>query len=392
VIFTEEYYILFDIVILLLLAKILEELVARFRQPPILGDLLAGVILGPTVLGIIKVGDNVKSIAWVGIVALIFFAGLETEIKEFKRHSKTGLLVGLGGIITCFTLGLVYGLSLGYDLSSSLFLATMLTPTSVSVTVETLIQLKTLHTRVGQVIVSAAVADDIYALFLFTLTYTVVSRGYFSVSELAHVSLGLVILALISYLMFRYSNLIASLMSRLKTVESLFTFTFIMGLSVATLSSFFRLSPIVGAFLTGLALSSMPGSQTVKDRLSIIMAILTPLFFCYAGVLLNPWEVLPKINLSTTASLIMGILLLGILGKIVGCGLTAKLLNLTWTESLSVGIGMIPRAGVELVIAVTGLTLGVITQEVYFSILILIYVSSLITPSLLKLTMYLKRK
>ncbi len=259
-----------------------------------------------------------------------------------------------------------------------------MTPTSVSVTVETLIQLRALHTRVGQVIVSAAVADDIYALLLFTLTYTIASQGCFSLGEIVHVTLGLTILVLISYFVFRYSRLIASLMNKLKTVEALFTFTFIIGLSMATLSAFFRLSPIVGAFLIGLALSSMPGSQTVKDRLSIIMAILTPLFFCYAGILLNPWEVLPKISLTTASSLILGVLALGILGKILGCGITAKLMNLSWREALCVGIGMIPRAGVELVIAVTGLTLGVLTQELYFSILILIYVTSLMTPPLLK--------
>ncbi len=379
-----EALILFDITIVLLVAKGLEEIMARLRQPTILGDLLAGILVGPTVLSLVSTTENIESLAWVGIVILLFLAGIESSISEFKKYGFQVLLVALGGVIACFMLGFSYAYIAGYDIKAMLFLGAILTPTSVGVTVRTLMELDILHTKEGHVILGAAVADDIYGIIVLALVYSMVLENKISAEGLYPIIIGLLIIFLIAFMAHRFSWEIGHFLKELRVHESAFTTVFIMGLSIATLSAFFRLSPLVGAFFIGLALSELPGSSAIRDRLEFLSAIITPLFFVYAGILLNPWSVLESNGLYRIITIGLTIVALGVIGKIVGCGLAAKLSGMTWKEALAIGIGMIPRAGVDLVIAVTGLTMGAITQELYFGTLLLIYATSLSTPVLLK--------
>ena len=129
----KEALILLDITLVLLLAKVLEEVMARIKQPTILGDLLAGILVGPTVFGLISSVENIESLAWVGIVILLFLGGVESSVSEFKRYGVQVLTVALGGVLACFLLGFSYAYMLGYDLKTMLFLGAILTPTSVGV-------------------------------------------------------------------------------------------------------------------------------------------------------------------------------------------------------------------------------------------------------------------
>jgi len=379
-----EALILLDITIVLLLAKVLEEVMARIKQPTILGDLLAGIIVGPTVFGLVSSVKNIESFAWVGIVILLFLGGVESSISEFKRYGMQVLVVALGGVLACFLLGFSYAYMLGYDLKTMLFLGAILTPTSVGVTLRTLMDLNPLHTKEGRVILGAAVADDIYSVIALALVYSLAMENKVTLESLSPILIGLATIMTLTFLINKFSHEISIMLRKLKVHESAFTTMLIMGLAAATLTAFFRLSPLVGAFFIGLALSSIPGVELLRERLEFLSMIITPIFFVYAGILLNPWEVVSNNNLYEILCIGLSIAALGVIGKIIGCGLAAKLSGMNWNESLAVGLGMMPRAGVDLVIAVIGLSIGAITQELYFGALLLIYFSSLTTPVLLK--------
>ncbi len=389
----KEAFILFDITLVLLLAKILEELMARIKQPTILGDLLAGILAGPTFLGLISTTKNIESLAWIGIVILLFLGGIESNISEFKKYSFHVLSVAAGGVIVCFFLGFTYAYMLGYDLKTMLFLGAILTPTSVGVTLRTLMDLNMFDTKEGRVILGAAVADDIYGVVVLALVYSLVTESKITLKGVSPIIIGLAIIFSISYFVNRFSQKISMFLRRLVVYESAFTTVLIIGLAAATLTAFFQLSPLVGAFFIGLGFSGIPGVEPLRERLEFLSAIITPIFFVYAGILLNPWVIIGSSgSIYRLLEVGLTIVILGMVGKIVGCGLAAKLSGMNVKESLAIGLGMMPRAGVDLVIAVIGLSIGAITQDLYFGALLLIYFSSLLTPVVLKKAFKYKRK
>ena len=379
-----ELLILLDLAIVIVLAKSLEELIVRLGQPPILGDLLAGIIIGPTVLGLVKATHNVEVIGWLGIVVLIFLAGLETDIEAAKKYGLKAVLVALGGVLATFFLAYIIALLFNYSYITALFIATILSPTSVSVTSMTLLELGVIRTRIGEIILGAAFADDVMAMALFALTSSIAYYGEVKHESIIQISLALIIIFSIFYLLYKFSNkLFNRVIMSSRLIDTPMIQLLIIGMLMAVLSSYLGLSPLIGAYLAGLALSKVVKERTYRF-LEIFAQIISPFFFVYAGILLNPWIVVGKINMYNAIGVVVAIVLAGIVGKILGCGGVAKAMGLDTRSSITIGVGMMPRAGVDLVIAVVGLTLGVLTMELYLSALILIYVTSLTTPILLK--------
>ncbi|RLG90344.1 MAG: cation:proton antiporter [Thermoprotei archaeon] len=376
--------ILLDLAIVIVLAKSLEEIIVRLGQPPILGDLLAGIIIGPTVLGLVKATHNVEVIGWLGIVVLIFLAGLETDIEAAKKYGLNAVFVALGGVLVTFFLAYVIALVFNYSYITALFIATILSPTSVSVTSMTLLELGVIRTRIGEIILGAAFADDVMAMALFALTSSIAYYGEVKHESIIQISLALVIIFSLFYLLYKVSNkLFNRIIMSSRLIDTPMIQLLIIGMLMAVLSSYLGLSPLIGAYLAGLALSKVVKERTYRF-FEIFVQMISPFFFVYAGILLNPWIVVGKINIYDVIGIVVAIVLAGIVGKILGCGGVAKAMGLDTRSSITIGVGMMPRAGVDLVIAVVGLTLGVLTMELYLSALILIYVTSLTTPVLLK--------
>jgi Kef-type K+ transport system membrane component KefB len=378
-----ELLILIDLALVIIFAKLFEEMLVRLNQPPILGDLLAGITLGPTFLGIIRVTHNVEVVGWLGIVILIFLAGLETDIEAARKYGRKSFLVAAGGVAATFTLAFIIALLFNYPILTALFIATILSPTSVSVTSSTLLQLGVLKRREGEIIMGAAFADDVIAMLLFAVVSSIVYHGELRVEVSARIVLGLIFIFSAFLLLYKFSEKIFNqliLASRL--VDAPIAHLTIIGIVMGVLSSYFGFSPLVGAYLAGLAMSKVVKRTTISF-FEILAQIISPFFFAYAGILLDPWGILSRINMGEVVLIVISIVSAGIIGKIIGCGGIAKLAGLDRKSSLTIGIGMIPRAGVDLVIAVVGITTGVLTMELYFSALILIYVSSLSTPILL---------
>ncbi len=380
----EELLILIDLTLVLLFAKGLEEVMAFLKQPPILGDLLAGILIGPTILGLIHVTHNVAVIGWFGVVILIFLAGLETNIEDLRKYGREAVVVAVGGVVATFSLALLVSMLFGYSWLTSLFIAVILAPTSVSVTVATLMDLGILRSHVGEVILGAAVADDIYAMLLFAIVSSIVNYGSVKPEAVAHIAIGLAIVFGGSYLVYRSSKgFIERAIARSHLAGSLHIYLLTIGLILATLSAYFGLSPLVGAYFAGLALGSIAHSHHLREFYELLVHFISPFFFVYAGILLDPWSISLSIEPSRLVCIVSSIVLAGIAGKVIGCGLSAKLVGIDTRSSLAIGVGMMPRAGVDLVIAVVGLTTGVLSMDLYFSALILIYVTSLSTPLLL---------
>lgn len=378
-----EAFIFFDITLVIICAKVLEELFVRLKQPSLLGDLLAGILLGPTVFGVIRVTDNIESIAWLGIVLLIFLAGLESSIEDLKKYGRSAGVVAVGGVVATFSLALLVSFYLGHSIETSLFIAVILAPTSVSVTVATLMEINAIRTPVGETIVGAAVADDVYAMVLFSIVYSMLVEE--EGGPIYRVVTGLALLLIIAFIISRFSKSIIDYIMKSRLDDAQFTYPIITGLIVATITAFYGLSPIIGAYFAGLSLSLvLPSISRVRHYYSLLVDLISPFFFVYAGILLNPWSIVEKIEISRAVVTALLIVIAGIVGKVVGCGITAKLLGFSTKSSLAIGVGMMPRAGVDMVIAVTGLSLGVLTMDLYFSTLLLIYVTSITTPFLLK--------
>jgi len=381
----EEAYILLDLTLVILTAKVLEELMSRIKQPPLLGDLMAGILIGPTVFGLIKVTDNVKAIGWLGVVLLIFLAGLETNIEDLRKYSKPAILVAIGGVFATFSMAYIASIFLGYSWYTSLFIAVILAPTSVSVTVATLMELNMLRTKIGETVIGAAVADDIYAMILFGLVYSLLTGGS-HIYQVSWIIAGLAVLASIFILLKKYSaGIMRILIGKSRLADAPYTHVLIVGLTIATMTAFFKLSPIVGAYFAGLALSPLLRSHHLESYYRLLVEFISPFFFVYAGLLLDPWSALVGLNLSKALETALVIVVIGVLGKVLGCGIAAKLSGFDARSSITVGIAMMPRAGVDLVIAVTGLSLGVLSMELYFSVLMLIYITSFTTPVLIKI-------
>ncbi len=379
-----ELVILMDLALVIFTAKVLEEVVVHFNQPPILGDLLAGIIIGPTVLGLIQIHTNVEVIGWLGIVILIFLAGLETDIEAARKYGISAFLVALGGVLFTFLLAYIIAVYFNYPWLTALFIATILSPTSVSVTSTTLMELGVLKTRIGEIIMGAAFIDDVMAMVLFALVSSIVYHGEVRIETILLITAGLLVIISVFLLLYKVSDkLFSRLMMSSRLLDAPMAHLIIVGLGMAILSSWFGLSPLVGAYLAGLAMSRVVRSERVLGFFQTLVQLIAPFFFVYAGLLLDPWLALSRIQGTGIIEIVLAVVAAGIAGKVLGCGLAARLRGLDYKSSLIVGVGMMPRAGVDLVIAVVGLTTGVLTQELYLSALILIYVTSLATPIIL---------
>ncbi len=368
-------------------AKLLEELVAHYGYPPVLGDILAGIILGPSVLDVLspRIVEGLDIIKWLGIVSLLFLAGMETKFTEFMKGLKDSTIVAFGGIVFSYLLGVVTGLYLGMSLEASLFLGVTLTATSVGLTVRTLTDLGAIGTRIFSTIIGAAVLDDVGGLLVLGLTISLVSSTAASIEELIYtVILAVVFYVLIVFSLHKGSEPLWSIIRRIEHLEDTsIALLLSLTLVIAWASVKFNLSLVVGAYAVGLAFSEIKGSRRVIERFSLIPNIFATVFFVLSTATV---DLKPYLTHTEYLVFIGLILVAGYLGKILGCGLTARLARYNWLESLIIGIGMLPRAEVALVVISIGSTMGAFkewTDPVIASIIVLIYVSSISTPIIL---------
>ncbi|SHI44802.1 cation:proton antiporter [Thermoclostridium caenicola] len=381
------YEFLLDLALILLCTKIFGIFSKRVRMPQVVGALVAGVIMGPAVLGIVSESELIKKLAELGVIVLMFSAGMEMDLKELKRSGKSGILVASLGVIIPLAGGFTLAALFNGGFSNmdqkaflqNVFMGTVLTATSVSITVETLKELGHLNSKSGTIIVSAALIDDVLGIILLTIV-----SGTADTSVNVWVILGKIVaffvLAVAAGFVFYviFERLTGGQKERRRYV--LITFSFCLILAYVA-EHYFGVADITGAFIAGVVLSNTRQVHFINRRFDILSyMLLAPVFFASVGISIS------KVNLNGTM-LLMTLLLIvvAVISKIVGCGVGARLSGCDGRDSLRVGIGMVSRGEVALIVANKGLALGLMPEVFVAPLVVTVVVTTIITPILLKI-------
>ena len=380
--------------ILLAAAKLMGELFSRIKLPIVLGELLAGMIIGPFALGafllhpetgesILKIGAELRTLGEIGAIVILFMAGLEMTPKEFLRGGKASFTVGTLGVVVPFFAGLLVFQAFGYDALQAMMIATALTATSIAISIQVLKEFNKIKSPEARLIIAAAVVDDILAIAVLSV---VTSLG--SAEAIDNIDLLDVTFTILKVLGFFAAILIAAIFILPKvitpriwkstgSVEGIATASFF---GAAAIAGTLGLSPIVGAFAVGMALSATKVFEKIENFISRIGLIFAPLFFAIIGAQVD----FRTVNLDVLM-LSAVVIAIAISTKLLGCGLPSILFLKNKTAGMRVGIGMISRGEVGLIVAGVGLSSGVLTGDVYTTIVLMVAVTTIITPIWLKM-------
>ena len=384
-----EIHFLLDLSIIILSTKILGLMTKKIHMPQVVGALMAGLILGPSMLGIVHETDFISKMAELGVIVLMFSAGLETDMKELKKCGKASLIIAIIGVIVPliggFAVAAFYNnngqllnMSTG-KLLENIFIGVILTATSVSITVETLQELGTLKTRSGTAILGAAVIDDILGIIILTiitsLSNSSVHIGFILFKIFAFFAITIII-GLIFYYVFNHLSKLHGPKRRI----SIYGLVFCLLMSFMA-ERFFGIADITGAYIAGIIISTTCESEYVSVKIDTIsFLLLSPIFFANIGIKTTLNVMNPSMLVFTVV-----LLLVAILTKVIGCGLGAKLCKYTNGESIRIGVGMISRGEVALIVANVGVSMNLMPDKYFGPVIMVVIVTTLITPILLKL-------
>ncbi|MEG2039088.1 MAG: cation:proton antiporter [Oscillospiraceae bacterium] len=381
----DKYTFLFEIGLILVSTKILSIIAKRLGFPQVVGSLIAGLVLGPALLGLISSNIFLDQVSEIGVIVLMFVAGLETDISELKKTGKASFVIALLGVIVPLVGGYILASFFNVETGDhvflqNLFIGVILTATSVSITVETLKEMGKLSTKSGNAILGAALIDDILGI----VALTVVSGAADSSVNLSVVLMKIVMFFVISGgLGFIVVKFLGSWLDRFdkdNITVTIVAFACCLFFSFVS-EHFFGVADITGAFVVGLILSNTKCSHYVTTRCEGISALLlSPVFFTNIGLKM----VIPQMSNSLILFAIL-LIILAVVSKIIGCGLGAKMCGFSNKDSLCVGVGMISRGEVALIIASKGVALGLMNESFYAPIILMVVVTTVITPILLKI-------
>lgn len=386
-----SYHYLLDLAIILLSTKVLGLLTRKIKMPQVVGALLAGLIFGPAVLGILKETNFISQVAELGVIVLMFSAGLETDIQELKKSGKASFVIALIGVIV----PLIGGFAAAWffnkpgmiesDASASIFLQNMfigviLTATSVSITVETLKELGKLKTNSGNAILGAAIIDDILGIIALTIITSMADKS---------VNIGIILLKIVGFFVFaavagflfykgfkKWSSMAAKGLHRHAIIA--FVFCLLMSYIAETV---FGVADITGAFIAGLIISNTQRTQFIASKFDTISyLLLSPIFFASIGL---------KVELPAMSSAIIWfavvLTVVAVLTKVIGCGLGAKVCGYKNYQCVRIGVGMISRGEVALIVASKGAAVGLMGADFLGPVVIVVVITTIITPILLKI-------
>jgi len=378
--------------ILLFAAKLMAELFLRIRLPIVLGELLAGMIIGPFALGafliyegnlLVQINDNIKILGEIGAIVILFMAGLEMTPREFLKGGKASFTIAAFGVVLPFFAGLWVFQMFGFGALESMMIATALTATSIAISIQVLSEFGKIKSPEARLIIGAAVVDDILAIAILSVVTSLGTGG-----EIVDIDIMDVIFTILQVLGFFVIMLVAAVLiiPRVVTprlwkargsIEGIATACFF---GAAALAGMIGLSPIVGAFAVGMALSSSQVFQKIEGFIRRIGLIFAPLFFAIIGAQVD----FRGINLEILM-LSAIIIVIAVFTKYLGCGIPAWLFLKNRTQGMRVGIGMISRGEVGLIVAGVGLSAGVLSSSVYSTIVIMVAATTIITPIWLKM-------
>ena len=384
-------HVIISLALLLFTAKIFAELFHRVKLPIVLGELLAGIVIGPYALGglplfngepLVILDETIKNIGQLAAIVILFIAGLEITPREFLRGGASSFTIGALGVIVPFFVGYFVFSLYGLEALETLLIATALTATSIAISIQVLSSIGKMQTKEARLILGAAIVDDILAIAILSVVLTMVQTGNTTPDIMEITFLILKILGLFVALLVGSILIVPRILHREKlwksqgSIEGITTAIFFGGAGIAALVG---LSPIVGAFAIGMAVASTRLIKQVEEYVHKLQIIFAPLFFAIIGAQVD----LRGINLDVL--LIAGILVfIAIVTKLLGCGLPSLIFLKDKSKAMRVGIGMVSRGEVGLIVAGIGATSGVLSGDVYTAIIVMIAVTTIITPIWLK--------
>ena len=379
--------------ILLFAAKLMAELFLRLKLPIVLGELIAGMIVGPFALGglqiidgkqLLQINDEIKILGEMGAIVILFMAGLEMTPKEFLKGGKAAFVVGTLGVVIPFFVGLAVFQLFGFDALQSMLIATALTATSIAISIQVLSEFGKLKTPEARLIIGAAIVDDILAIAVLSVVTSIAgSDGGVDNIDITEVTitilqvLGFFAIMLIVAVVVIPKVITPRIWKAKGSVEGIATAAFF---GAAALAGSIGLSPIVGAFAVGMALSTTKVFEKIENYVGKIGLIFAPLFFAIIGAQVDLRAV--DLNILVLSAVIV---VVAVTTKLFGCGLPAMYFLKSKQKGMRVGIGMISRGEVGLIVAGVGITAGILTSEVYSTIIIMVVVTTIITPIWLKI-------
>ena len=382
----ESFEFLKNLAIIIVSAKVFGLIANKLKAPQVVGEIIAGLLIGPCVLGWVEQTEFLSRMAEIGVVLIMFGAGLETNMKDLLKTGPKALLVALVGVLIpliggAFTYMLIFGFSEfgSEDFMRAVFIGTIMTATSVGITVQTLKELGHLKGHIGTLIMSSAIIDDIIGIIV--LTFVIGFKDPDSAPMDVVIRTGLFILfslgvGIISYYAFKFIDKRYPHKRRIP----------ILGLALCMIMAycaekFFGIADITGAYVAGLILCNLRDSDYIAEKMDISSYMMFgPVFFASIGLKTQFNGITPELLLFLAAFVFTALIT-----KVIGCGTTAKLLGYSTKDSLKVGVGMMTRGEVALIVSQKGLSVGLMDPVYFTSVILLIIVSSVSTPILLKL-------
>ena len=386
-----DYKFFLDIAIILASTKILGLFTKKVNMPQVVGALLAGVILGPACVGVLTETDMIQNMAELGVIVLMFCAGMETDIEELKRSGKASFVIALLGVIVPLVVGggVAYlFINNGYidtsDVTSSVFLQSVfigviLTATSVSITVETLKELGKLKTKSGNAILGAAIIDDILGIIALTIVTSLADTSVNIAVVLFKIVLFFVFCGVVGVIVYYAFKKWCEISGKGMHRHAIIAFVICLVMAFCA-EHFFGVADITGAFFAGLIISMTQKDQFIASKFDVLSyLLLSPIFFASIGLKVE----LPKMGPAIIAFAAV-ITIVALLTKIIGCGLGAKVCGYKNYQALRIGVGMISRGEVALIVASKGAAVGLMSNNIMGPIIIVVVITTIITPILLK--------
>ena len=381
----EAYSIFRDLAIIVVAAKIFGIIARKLKAPQVVGEIIAGLLIGPSVLGFVEQSDFLIQMAEIGVVLLMFSAGLETNLKDLLKTGPIALLIACAGVFIPLVGGALlymgfYGVTPwgSEEFYKAVFVGTIMTATSVSITVQSLREMGRLKGKVGTTILSAAIIDDVIGIIVLTFVIGFKTPDSNPSSVIISTILFFVFAIGVGFIFYYIFKWVDEKYPHTRRIP-------IAGLALCfalayIAEEFFGIADITGAYVAGIILCSIKDSEYIAEKMDINSYMLFgPVFFASIGL---------KTSINNVDSTILmfavGFVLVALITKIIGCGLVAKLCKFNWSDSLKIGVGMMTRGEVALIVSQKGLSVGLLSAEYFTAVILLIIVSSISTPIILK--------
>lgn len=358
-------------------------LASRINQSAVIGEILAGILIGPSLFGLITYTDFVSSIAHLGAIILLFVVGLEFKLRDIVKPLYG--VIALIGVIVPWIAGYAVAMLFGYSFGAAVFVGTALTATSIAITANVLKEMGQLKSEAAKAIIGAAVIDDVLALLALSISTQVVGGSFTFMPTLLIVVKAIAFLGIGGWIGYRYLSRLVSHIDQTAIVkkypEFVFIFAMMIAFAYAMASELLGLSAIVGAFLAGVSLegAKLIHSKDYREGAEYLHIIFASIFFVSLGILADFHAITPAIIV-----FLLVLTLVAILSKVIGCGIPAKLSGMSWRDSAVVGFGMSPRGEVAMIVALLGLNQGLIDQPIYVTLVLMSLLTTVVTPIVLR--------